>query len=442
MAVSLNRAYLEGFIEQNDFDKIKESVRKAHEALHDGTATGSDYIGWLNLPNNYDREEFERIKAAANKIREDSDVLIVIGIGGSYLGARAVIELLGSQYYNDISPLKIYYAGNSISADNLNNIIRLSHGKRVSLNVVSKSGTTLEPALAFRVLKSMMEDRYGEKAKERIYVTTDMTRGALKNLSDKEGYESFVIPDDVGGRYSVLTAVGLLPIAAAGFDIDALITGAQSARDRYIDFDLDNNDCYAYAAARYLLGEKGKTIELCTCYEPAFYMFGEWFKQLFGESEGKDNKGIFPASLIFSTDLHSMGQYVQEGQRILFETVVRFDEPKSDIIVESDGQDFDGLNYVAGSSMSYINRQASDAVLLAHTEGGVPNLLIEVERIDEFNVGELIYFFEKACAISGSLLGINPFNQPGVENYKTNMFALLGKPGFEEMGEQLREKLK
>lgn len=442
MSVVLNRAYLEGFAEKRDFDGVKEPVRKAHAALLDGTAVGSDYIGWLDLPKNYDKEEFARIKTAAKKIREDSDVLIVIGIGGSYLGARAVIELLGSQYYNDLSPLKIYYAGNSISADNLNNIIKLCDGKRVSLNVVSKSGTTLEPALAFRVLKSLLEERYGKEAANRIYVTTDREKGALKNLADREGYESFVIPDDVGGRYSVLTAVGLLPIAAAGFDIDALMDGARSAMEQFTDPDLDKNDCYAYAASRYLLGQKGKQIELCTCYEPAFYMFGEWYKQLFGESEGKEGKGIFPSSLIFSTDLHSMGQYVQEGQRILFETVVRFLEPKSDVVIEEDENNFDGLNYVAGKSMSYINRQASDGVLLAHTEGGVPNLLIEVAKIDEFNVGEMIYFFEKACAISGALLGINPFNQPGVESYKTNMFALLNKPGFEAEGEALRKKLK
>lgn len=442
MSVTLSTAYLEGFVEKTDFDHLKDSVKKAHDALRDGTAVGSGYTGWLTLPKNYDKEEFARIKAAAKKIREDSDVLIVIGIGGSYLGARAVIELLASQYYNDFAPLKIYYAGNSISADNLNSILRLCKNRRVSLNVVSKSGTTIEPALAFRVLKSMMEERYGDAAAKRIYVTTDRARGALKNLADREGYESFVIPDDIGGRYSVLTAVGLLPIAAAGFDIDALMDGAKSAMDVFSDPDIDKNDCYAYAASRHILGQNGKEIELCTCYEPAFYMFGEWYKQLFGESEGKENKGIFPASLTFSTDLHSMGQYVQEGQRILFETVVRFIEPKSDIDIRRDDQDFDGLNYVAGKSMSYINRQASDAVLLAHTEGGVPNLVIEAAKIDEFNVGELIYFFEKACAISGALLEINPFNQPGVESYKTNMFALLNKPGFEAEGEALRKRLR
>ncbi len=443
MSIRLNRAYLEGFVEQSDFERVKPKVVSAHESLCSGTIKGNDYIGWLTLPKDYDRGEFERIKAAGKRIRETSDVLVVIGIGGSYLGARAVIELLGTQYFNDLSPLKVYYAGNSISPDSLNQVLKLCEGKRVSVNVVSKSGTTLEPALAFRVLKSMMEERYGkDEAARRIYVTTDKARGALKHLSDNEGYESFVIPDDVGGRYSVLTAVGLLPIAAAGFDIDALMAGAAAAMDSFNDPDLDKNDCYAYAASRYILGKKGKCIELCTCFEPAFYMFGEWYKQLFGESEGKEGKGIFPSSLIFSTDLHSMGQYVQEGQRMLFETVVRFLKPQTDLSIAKDPDNFDGLNYVAEKEMSYINLQASDGVLLAHTEGGVPNLLIELESINEFEVGELIYFFEKACAISGAMLGINPFNQPGVESYKTNMFALLNKPGFEAEGEALRKKLK
>ena len=443
MAVRLNRAYLKGFVESADYEKMKEPVKRAHEALMSGTSRGSDFTGWLTLPKDYDKEEFSRIKAAAKRIRETSDVLVVIGIGGSYLGARAVIELLGSQYYNDLSPLKIYYSGNSISPDSMNKVLTLCEGKRVSVNVVSKSGTTLEPALAFRVFKTFMEERYGkEEAAKRIYVTTDKARGALKNLSDNEGYECFVIPDDVGGRYSVLTAVGLLPIAAAGFDIDALMSGAASAMERFKAPEIESNDCCAYAASRFILMEQGKLIELCTCFEPAFYMFGEWYKQLFGESEGKEGKGVFPSSLIFSTDLHSMGQYVQEGKRILFETVVRFLENETDITVEADAGNFDGLNYIAGKPMSYINAQASDGVLLAHTEGGVPNLLVEVDKIDEFNVGELIFFFEKTCAVSGILLGINPFDQPGVESYKTNMFALLDKPGFESEAVILREKLK
>ncbi|MCL2539769.1 MAG: glucose-6-phosphate isomerase [Oscillospiraceae bacterium] len=442
MAVKLNRSYLEGFVENGEYERLKAPVRLAHEALLSKTARGSEYTGWLSLPEDYDKEEFEMIKAAAKRIRDTSDVLVVIGIGGSYLGARAVIELLGSQYFNDLSPLKVYYSGNSISPDSLKKLLKLCEGKRVAVNVVSKSGTTLEPALAFRVFKSYMEECYGkEEAAKRIFVTTDKARGALKTLSDSEGYESFVIPDDIGGRYSVLTAVGLLPIAAAGFDIDALMAGARNAMKSFAAPDMDSNACYAYAASRFILAEKGKLVELCVCFEPAFYMFGEWYKQLFGESEGKEHKGIFPSSLVFSTDLHSMGQYVQEGKRILFETVVRFLESSSDITVESDKDNFDGLNYIADKSMSYINRQASDGVLLAHTEGGVPNLLIEVDRIDEYNVGELIYFFEKACAVSGALIGINPFDQPGVEGYKTNMFALLDKPGFEAEGERLRAKL-
>ena len=443
MSVRFNRAYLMDFIGGDEYRALEDRVKTAHLALNEGTARGGDYLGWLKLPEEYDKEDFARIKDAAKRIRETSDVLVVIGIGGSYLGARAVIELLGSQYFNELSPIKVYYAGNSISPDNLNNILKLCEGKRVSVNVVSKSGTTLEPALAFRIFKSMMEERYGkEEAAKRIFVTTDKERGALKHLSDIEGYESFVIPDDIGGRYSVLTAVGLLPIAAAGFDIDKLMAGAASAMTRFDCPDTEQNDCYAYAASRYILGEKGKTIELCGCFEPAFYMFGEWYKQLFGESEGKENKGIFPASLIYSTDLHSMGQYVQEGKRILFETVVRFKKPASELEIDTDEDNFDGLNYVASLPMSYINRQASDGVLLAHSEGQVPNLLIEADEIDEFNVGELIYFFMKACAVSGALLGINPFDQPGVESYKLNMFALLNKPGYEQAGEQLRKKLK
>ena len=443
MAVVLNRAYLEGFVDETEFKALEGAVKTAHEALMSGDVPGGEYTGWLSLPKDYDRDEFERIRAAAKRIRETSDVLVVIGIGGSYLGARAVIELLGSQYFNELSPLKIYYAGNSISPDSLNKVLRLCEGKRVSVNVVSKSGTTLEPALAFRVFRSMMEERFGkDEASRRIYVTTDKAKGALKHLADSEGYETFIIPDDIGGRYSVLTAVGLLPIAAAGFDIKALMNGAKDAMERYNDPNIANNDCYAYATSRFILGEKEKLIELCVCYEPAFYMFGEWYKQLFGESEGKENKGIFPSSLIYSTDLHSMGQYVQQGRRILFETVVNFLEPASNLTVAKDNDNFDGLNYVAEKSMSHINKQALDGVLLAHTDGGVPNLLIEVSRIDEHNVGELIYFFEKACAVSGALTGINAFDQPGVEGYKENMFALLDKPGFEQAGEELRKKLR
>ncbi len=441
MSVRFETRHLGGFIGEKDFKGIEDEVRAAARSLDAGSCKGNDYIGWIRLPENYDRDEFARIKAAAKRIRETSDVLVVIGIGGSYLGARAVIELLGGQFFNEFSPLKVLFAGNGISGDYLNAIIKQCEGRRVSVNVVSKSGTTTEPAVAFRVFKKLLEERYGkEEAAKRIYATTDRARGTLKSLADAEGYECFVIPDDVGGRYSVLTAVGLLPIAAAGFDIDALMEGAREGMTRFANDD-PANDCNRYAAARSLLYRGGKTTEILACYEPAFTMFNEWWKQLFGESEGKDGKGLFPASMIFSTDLHSMGQYVQQGLRNLSETVVRFLSVKSDVTIETAPEDFDGLNYLGGRTMSFVNENAMLGTILAHCEGGVPCGVVEVDDMREKSVGELIYFFQRACAVSGCMLGVNPFNQPGVESYKKNMFALLGKPGYEKEREQLLKKL-
>lgn len=431
MSVKLNKTYLEGFISEDEYSDVEQRVGEAVEKLEKESEKKDGFAGWVYLPENYDREEFLRIKKAAEKIRSDSDILVVIGIGGSYLGARAVIELLGGEFVNEGAKLKVIYAGNNISGDYLTKIIEMCEGKRLSVNVISKSGVTLESAIAFRAFKNLMEDRYGkEEAVRRIYVTTDAKKGALKELSNIAGYETFVVPDDIGGRYSVLTAVGLIPIAAAGFDIDALMAGAKKAMISFKEPDLEKNPCYEYASIRYLLEKQGKKIELLTCFEPDFNMFGEWYKQLFGESEGKDGKGLFPASLNYSTDLHSMGQYVQDGQRILFETLLRFEKPNKEFTVEYVEGDFDGLNYIADKTMSYINHQASEGVMLAHRQGNVPVMIIESERRDEFNVGELIYFFEKACAISGYMLGVYPFDQPGVEQYKRNMFALLGKPGY------------
>lgn len=441
MAVKFNGRYLDGFVSRQEFDNIYSQVELSHSILHGKTGAGNDYLGWLNLPFDYDKQEFERIKKAAAKIRSDSDVLVVIGIGGSYLGARAAIEFLGSQYHNEFSNLKIYFAGNNISPDYLNRIIRLCEGKRVSVNVISKSGTTTEPALAFRVFKKLMEDRYGKaEAARRIYATTDKAKGTLKTLADKEGYESFVIPDDVGGRYSVFTAVGLLPIAAAGFDIDKLMYGAQQACKDFAECTPDN-DCYRYAAARNILLRKGKAIELMACYDPDWTMMNEWFKQLYGESEGKDQKGLFPASVIFSTDLHSMGQFVQDGSRTMFETVVNIRKPANDLFLEADAENADGLNFLANQNMSVVNSMAMQGTILAHCDGGVPNIVLEMDGKDEENLGYIIYFFEKACAISGYLLAVNPFNQPGVEAYKVNMFALLGKPGYEKQREELLKKI-
>ncbi len=444
MSVRFNCTYAADFIKENDLKGLEAQVATAHQTINSKSGLGNDFLGWVSLPFDYDKEEFSRIKKAAEKIRRDTDVLVVIGIGGSYLGARAAIEFLKGPYYNSLrdGAPEIYFAGNSISGSNLADVLKLCEGKRVSVNIISKSGTTTEPAVAFRVFRKYLEDRYGEKeAAERIYCTTDKARGTLKQLADEKGYECFVVPDDVGGRFSVLTAVGLLPIAAAGADIDKLMQGAAVAAEKFNESDLYKNDCYMYAALRNAFYRKGKSVELLVSYEPRFTMMAEWFKQLFGESEGKDNKGLFPASVTFSTDLHSMGQFVQDGSRIMFETVVTFGDEDNDIIIEEEANDGDGLNFLAGKPMSFVNKKAFEGTVLAHTDGGVPNLVIKVEKPDEENLGELIYFFEKACAISGYMLGVNPFDQPGVEAYKKNMFALLGKPGYEAEREELEARL-
>ena len=444
MAVTLNAKYLEPFVHEGELQAILPQVEAAHRTIHEKSGPGNDFLGWLDLPVNYDREEFDRILKAAQKIRSHSQVLVVIDIGGSYLGARAAIELLHSQLYNNLGDgPQIYFAGNSISPTYLNQVIRLCEGKDFSINVISKSGTTTEPALAFRIFRDLAIKKYGrEGAKERIFCTTDKAKGTLKQLADEEGYETFVIPDDVGGRYSVLTAVGLLPIAVSGSDIAKLMEGAARAREDLSVCDLDKNDCYRYAALRNILYRKGKAIEILVSYEPAFSMMAEWYKQLFGESEGKDNKGIYPSSAIFSTDLHSMGQFIQEGSRILFETVVDVAAPQQDLYIQPDPNNFDGLNFLSNQNMSVVNRKAMQGTILAHTEGGVPNMVLQLPAINEEELGYLIYFFEKACALSGYLLAVNPFNQPGVESYKKNMFALLGKPGYEDQKQALEARLK
>lgn len=444
MSLSFNSSYAKDFIRENDIKGLEDQVKSAHCAVNSKNGLGNDFLGWVNLPFDYDKAEFARIKAAAGKIQSDTDVLIVIGIGGSYLGARAAIEFLKGPYYNAVRKdvPEIYFAGNSISGSTLSDLLKICEGKRVSVNIISKSGTTTEPAVAFRVFRKLLEDRYGEaEAAKRIYCTTDKSRGTLKALADEKGYECFVVPDDVGGRFSVLTAVGLLPIAAAGCDIDALMAGAQKAVADYNKEDIAENPCYRYAALRNAFYRKGKSVELLVSYEPRFTMMAEWFKQLFGESEGKDNKGLFPASVTFSTDLHSMGQFVQDGSRIMFETVVTIDDNGSDVVIEKEENDGDGLNFIAGKTMSYVNQKAFEGTVLAHTDGGVPNLVISIDRADEENLGRLIYFFEKACAVSGYMLGVNPFDQPGVESYKKNMFALLGKPGYEQMRSDLEARL-
>ena len=443
MTLKLNSKYLDSFVNSDEIAGIKPQVETAAELLHSRKGLGNDFLGWLDLPVNYDKEEFTRIKAAAEKIKKNSDVLIVIGIGGSYLGARAVIELIKSPFYNNLSKdtPDIYFVGNNISPSYLNQVISICKDKDFSVNVISKSGTTTEPALAFRVFRKMVEEKYGkEGAKERIFCTTDKAKGTLKSLADTEGYETFVVPDDVGGRFSVLTAVGLLPIAAAGCDIDALMAGAAKAREDY-QADFDNNDCYKYAAYRNILNRKGKSIELLVSYDPSFTMMSEWYKQLFGESEGKDNKGLFPSAVTFSTDLHSMGQFIQDGSRIMFETVMDIKKPQQDFFLEDDAENLDGLNFLTNQNMSVVNRKAQEGTIIAHTEGGVPNIVLELEDTSEFSTGYMIYFFEKACAVSGYLLGVNPFNQPGVESYKANMFALLGKPGYEDKKAALQAKL-
>lgn len=445
MSVLLDGRHLSEFVDDSEFTAIAPQVRAAHEVLHAGTGLGNDFLGWVDLPKNYDRQEFSRIQAAAKKISSDTQVFVVIGIGGSYLGARAAIEFLKSNNYNALkkNTPDIYFLGNSISSTALSEVVEICEGKDVSINVISKSGTTTEPAVAFRVFRSLLEKKYGKaEAAKRIYCTTDKARGTLKELATREGYETFVVPDDVGGRYSVLTAVGLLPIAVAGADISALMEGAAQAAKEFDDPDLFKNDCYRYAAIRNILYRKGKEIEILVSYEPRFQMMCEWWKQLYGESEGKDNKGLFPASCIFSTDLHSMGQYIQQGRRSLTETVVLFDKPVKDIVIGQDADNADGLNFLAGKTMAYVNEKAFEGTVLAHTDGGVPNTVLRVPDFSEKSLGQLIYFFEKACAISGYLMGVNPFNQPGVESYKKNMFALLGKPGYEGEKAALEARLK
>ncbi len=444
MSLEFKKKYVSAFVSDEEILSYQDKITAAHEALHNKTGAGSDFTGWVDLPVDYDKEEFARIKAAAERIKKNSDVLIVIGIGGSYLGARAAIEFIKSQNYNDLrkGTPAIYFSGNSISSSSLSELIEICDGKDFSVNVISKSGTTTEPAIAFRIFREMLTEKYGkEGAAERIFVTTDKEKGTLKNLADKEGYETFVVPDDVGGRYSVLTAVGLLPIAAAGIDIDALMLGAASAREELMSTDINENDCYKYVAIRNALYAKGKKTEMFISYEPCFTMMNEWLKQLFGESEGKENKGLFPTSAIFSTDLHSLGQYIQEGERIMFETVVSFKKPKKEIFIKEDPENVDGLNFLTGKSISFVNEKAYQGTVLAHNDGGVPNIIIKADDMTETSLGYLIYFFEKACAISGYVLGINPFDQPGVESYKRNMFALLGKPGYENEKEVLEERL-
>ena len=444
MSVCYNSKHLEQFVKDSEFAALYPQVETAHRLLETKTGPGNDFLGWVSLPKDYDKEEFARIKAAAARIREDSDVLVVIGIGGSYLGARAVIEAVKGQMYNCTvkNGPQIFFVGNSISPAYFQDILDCCKGKRISLNIISKSGTTTEPALAFRVLRRMLEEQVGaEEAKKRIYATTDRARGTLKQLADAEGWETFVVPDDVGGRFSVLTAVGLLPIACAGCDSDALMAGAAAGMEKFSQCSPEN-ECYRYAAARNILYRKGKSVELMACYEPNFTMMNEWYKQLFGESEGKDQKGLMPTSVIFSTDLHSMGQFVQDGSRVMFETVVDVKKPTRDLYIEPLEGNFDGLNFLAGQNMSVVNRKAMEGTILAHNDGGVPIGVIQVDSLDEASLGELIYFYERACAISGYLLGVNPFDQPGVESYKKNMFALLGKPGYEDRKAELEAKLK
>jgi len=434
-------------LNEHEISYMAEAVKAAHEKLHNKTGAGNDFLGWVDLPVNYDKDEFKRIKKAAEKIKSDSDVLIAVGIGGSYLGARAAIEMLSHNFHNMLDSSKrtapqVLYVGNNISSTYMSDLLEAIEGKDVSVNVISKSGTTTEPAIAFRILKDYMEKKYGkEEAKKRIYATTDKARGALKTLADAEGYETFVIPDDVGGRFSVLTPVGLLPIAAAGINIDEMMEGARDAREKYSNPSLEENDCYQYAAVRNALYNKGKTIELLVNYEPALHYFNEWWKQLFGESEGKDGKGLFPAAVDFTTDLHSMGQYIQEGRRDLIETVINVENSRKKVVIEATEDNLDGLNFLAGKDMDFVNKKAFQGTLIAHNDGGVPNMVVNVPELTPYYFGQLVYFFEKAVGISGYLLNVNPFDQPGVEKYKKNMFALLGKPGYEDMKAELEKRL-
>ncbi|KKI89950.1 glucose-6-phosphate isomerase [Bacillus sp. SA1-12] len=445
--VSFDYSNALSFFNEHEITYLRDFVKVAHHSIHEQTGAGSDFLGWVDLPKNYDKEEFARIQKSAEKIKSDSDVLLVIGIGGSYLGARAAIEMLNHSFYNSLSKEQrkapqVIFVGNNISSTYMKDVQDLLEGKDFSINVISKSGTTTEPALAFRIFRKLLEEKYGKaEAKQRIYATTDKARGALKTLATEEGYESFIIPDDVGGRYSVLTAVGLLPIAVTGVDIEAMMKGAAAASEDFGKSELEENPAYQYAAVRNVLYNKGKTIEMLINYEPGLQYFSEWWKQLFGESEGKDQKGIYPSSANFSTDLHSLGQYVQEGRRDIFETVINVETSRHELIVEAEESDLDGLNYLAGKSVDFVNKKAFQGTMLAHTDGGVPNLVVSIPKMDEYTFGYLVYFFEKACAMSGYLLGVNPFDQPGVEAYKVNMFALLGKPGFEEKKAELEGRL-
>ena len=444
MALKLNETYLKGFISEDETKKIAHIADAAFGLVKNANGAGNAFLGWVDLPERYDREEFARVKAAAARIRKNCDVFVVIGIGGSYLGARAAIEFCRSPLYNNLkkSTPDIYFAGNSISPSALSDILKICEGRDVCVNVISKSGTTTEPAVTFRIFREMLEKKYGEEgARERIFVTTDRARGKLKEFSTEKGYETFVVPDDIGGRYSVLTAVGLLPIAVAGIDIDAMMKGAADARAKYLSAPVLENDAVRYAINRNILYNKGKVIEILVSYEPAAQMFAEWWKQLYGESEGKDEKGLYPASVVFSTDLHSLGQYVQAGLRTMFETVIDFKNTGDAIVIPDDPVNIDGLNFLSGKNLHDVNRTAMTGTLFAHNDGGVPNILIEVDGRDEENFGALVYFFELACAVSGYMLGVNPFDQPGVEAYKKNMYALLGKPGYEEQKAALEARM-
>ena len=443
--IKLNEKFLSPFVRANEVAQMEAELEAARKTVMDKSGAGSDFLGWLDLPVDYDKEEFARIKTAAAKIQKSCDVLVVIGIGGSYLGARAAIEFVKSPVYNNLKKdtPDVYFSGNSISASALADLLRICEGRDVCINVISKSGTTTEPAITFRIFRELLEKKYGKDgARERIFVTTDRARGTLKSFSDEMGYETFVVPDDIGGRYSVLTAVGLLPIAVAGCDIDAMMAGAAEARGKYLSAPLADNASLRYAAIRNILYRKGKTTEILAAYEPAAQMTCEWWKQLYGESEGKDNKGIFPASVIFSTDLHSLGQYIQDGVRNLFETVIDVQNAVDNVEVPNDEANVDGLNFLSGTQIHDINRTAMLGTLFAHNDGGVPNTVIEIPDRSEKTFGNLVFFFEFACAVSGYMLGVNPFDQPGVEAYKKNMFALLGKPGYEEGRKALEERMK
>lgn len=443
--IKLINKYAEKFLSEKEINDAAPKGVEALKTLHGKTGAGNDFLGWLTLPTDYDKEEFVRIKNAAEYIKKNADILVVIGIGGSYLGARAVIEALKSPNYNALAKdtPQIYFIGNTISPSMLNELLEICEDKDICVNIISKSGTTTEPAIAFRVFRELVYKKYSaEEAAKRIFCTTDKSKGTLKNLADEEGYESFVVPDDVGGRYSVLTAVGLLPIACAGIDIDALMSGAQLAQNSFNSENIAENDVLKYAVIRNCFYNMGKRLECFICYEPCMTMFNEWLKQLFAESEGKDGKGLYPVSCIFSTDLHSVGQYIQEsGSNLMFETCIKFNNPASDFTIQSEDGNIDGLNFLAGKTMSYVNEKAREGTLLAHTEGGVANLVLEANGITAENIGYMIYFFEKTCAVSGYMLGVNPFNQPGVESYKKNMFALLGKPGYESEKERLEKEL-